>query len=153
MIIGNIPSSMIMTGFAHRPTTEVLPACSKEIILSLIKGNILLFIFLNSSAHFDYWGKGFGKVLFTSAIKEMQNLGVISSYSRPRVSNDNPYSEALFRTCKYCSSYPTEGFESIDAAREWVKGFVEWYNNELECSNESGHTKSQKSFCFLSISI
>lgn len=61
---------------------------------------------------------------------KLESLGVISSYSRPRVSNDNPYSEALFRTCKYCSSYPTEGFDCIDAAREWTKGFVEWYNNE-----------------------
>ncbi len=61
---------------------------------------------------------------------KLESLGVISSYSRPRVSNDNPYSEALFRTCKYRSSYPEEGFGSINAAREWVKGFVEWYNNE-----------------------
>lgn len=61
---------------------------------------------------------------------KLESLGVISSYSRPRVSNDNPYSEALFRTCKYRSNYPVEGFESIDAAREWVNEFVEWYNNE-----------------------
>ena len=61
---------------------------------------------------------------------KLESLGVISSYSRPRVSNDNPYFEALFRTCKYRSSYPIEGFDSIDAAREWVNGFVEWYNNE-----------------------
>lgn len=61
---------------------------------------------------------------------KLEYLGVISSYSRPRVSNDNPYSEALFRTCKYRSSYPTEGFSSIDIAREWVSGFVDWYNNE-----------------------
>ena len=61
---------------------------------------------------------------------KLESLGVNSSYSRPRVSNDNPYSEALFRSCKYRSSYPTEGFESIDVAREWVKGFVEWYNNK-----------------------
>jgi putative transposase len=61
---------------------------------------------------------------------KLESLGIISSYSRPRVSNDNPYSEALFRTCKYCSEYPTEGFESVDSAREWVNGFVEWYNNK-----------------------
>lgn len=61
---------------------------------------------------------------------KLESLGVISSYSRPRVSNDNPYSEALFRTCKYRSSYPTEGFNSIDASREWVNGFVNWYNND-----------------------
>jgi putative transposase len=61
---------------------------------------------------------------------KLESLGVISSYSRPRVSNDNPYSESLFRTCKYRSNYPVEGFETIAAAREWVNGFVEWYNNE-----------------------
>ena len=61
---------------------------------------------------------------------KLESLGIISSYSRPRVSNDNPYSEALFRTCKYRSSYPVEGFGTIYAAREWVNGFVEWYNNE-----------------------
>lgn len=61
---------------------------------------------------------------------KLEFLGVMSSYSRPRVSNDNPYSEALFRTFKYRSNYPKEGFGTIDNAREWVKGFVEWYNNE-----------------------
>lgn len=61
---------------------------------------------------------------------KLESLGIISSYSRPRVSNDNPYSETLFRTCKYRSSYPVEGFGNIYAFREWVNGFVEWYNNE-----------------------
>jgi putative transposase len=61
---------------------------------------------------------------------KLESLGVISSYSRPRVSNDNPYSEALFRTCKYRSNYPVNGFKTIDAAREWVSGFVNWYNND-----------------------
>jgi len=60
---------------------------------------------------------------------KLEALGVIASYSRPRVSNDNPYSEALFRTCKYRKDYPTEGFDSILKAREWVEGFVNWYNN------------------------
>lgn len=61
---------------------------------------------------------------------KLEVLGVISSYSRPRVSNDNPYSEALFRTCKYRPGYPTEGFQTINDAREWVLEFVNWYNNE-----------------------
>jgi putative transposase len=61
---------------------------------------------------------------------KLESLGVLSSYSRPRVSNDNPYSEALFRTCKYRSNYPSEGFVNIDTAREWVNGFVNWYNHE-----------------------
>ena len=53
----------------------------------------------------------------------------MTSYSRPRVSNDNPYSEALFRTCKYRPDYPYEGFKNVDEARKWVMKFVDWYNN------------------------
>ncbi|HAT1987757.1 TPA: transposase [Legionella pneumophila] len=55
-------------------------------------------------------------------------MGVISSYSRPHVSNDNPFSEALFRTLKYCPLWPSTGFKSIDDARKWVAKFVDWYN-------------------------
>ncbi|WP_344559757.1 DDE-type integrase/transposase/recombinase, partial [Kitasatospora saccharophila] len=40
----------------------------------------------------------------------MEKLGIIASYSRPRVSNDNPFSEALFRTCKYRPDWPNKGF-------------------------------------------
>jgi transposase InsO family protein len=61
---------------------------------------------------------------------KMLELGVVRSYSRPRVSNDNPYSESLFRTVKYHPRWPSEGFESLDAARAWVKAFVQWYNHE-----------------------
>lgn len=64
---------------------------------------------------------------FTMQAK-MRDLGVASSYSRPRVSNDNPYSEALFRTTKYHHSWPKDGFKNIADAREWVTNFVNWYN-------------------------
>ncbi len=61
----------------------------------------------------------------------LQRLGVATSFSRPSVSNDNPYSESLFRTLKYRPAYPSSGaFESIEAAREWVAAFVRWYNTE-----------------------
>ena len=60
----------------------------------------------------------------------LQHLGIEASYSRPRVSNDNPYSEALFRTTKYRPDYPAEGFAELAQAREWVLGFVRWYNEE-----------------------
>lgn len=60
----------------------------------------------------------------------LQRLGVIPSFSRPGVSNDNPYSEALFRTLKYGPKYPEKGFESLSKAREWVASFIEWYNRE-----------------------
>lgn len=58
----------------------------------------------------------------------LEKLGVQSSFSRPRVSNDNPYSESLFKTMKYCPKYPFNGFSSLEEAREWVQDFVRWYN-------------------------
>lgn len=66
---------------------------------------------------------------FTMKAK-LEELGVTNSYSRPRVSNDNPFSEALFKTLKYVSNYPADGFGSLKAARDWVQGFVGWYNHE-----------------------
>ena len=60
----------------------------------------------------------------------LQRLGVIASFSRPSVSDDNPFSEALFRTLKYRPEYPERAFEDIAAARTWVERFVRWYNHE-----------------------
>lgn len=60
----------------------------------------------------------------------MERLGVTPSFSRPRVSDDNPYSESLFRTLKYRPSYPAGAFESLEAAQLWVQRFVHWYNEE-----------------------
>ena len=60
----------------------------------------------------------------------LEKLGVQSSFSRPRVSNDNPYSEALFKTMKYRPKYPFNGFKSLEEARKWVDKFVKWYNKE-----------------------
>jgi len=65
----------------------------------------------------------------------MQKLGVIPSFSRPSVSNDNPYSEALFKTLKYTPIYPVKPFESIEDTRVWVKKFTEWYNTQHRHSN------------------
>jgi len=59
----------------------------------------------------------------------MQKLGIVPSFSRPSVSNDNPYSESLFRTLKYRPSYPSKPFESVDEARQWVADFAQWYNH------------------------
>jgi len=58
----------------------------------------------------------------------MQKLGVVPSFSRPAVSNDNAYSEALFKTLKYVPGYPTKPFEDIEEARQWLMQFVQWYN-------------------------
>ena len=46
------------------------------------------------------------------------------------MSNDNPYSEALFKTCKYRPGFPDKPFASLGHARDWVAGFVPWYNAE-----------------------
>jgi len=63
-------------------------------------------------------------------LSKMVELGVTPSRGRPRVSNDNPYSEALFRTLKYCPQWPKGGFADVEAARAWVRDFVRWYNHE-----------------------
>ena len=60
---------------------------------------------------------------------KLTDLGVAPSFSRPGVSNDNAFSEALFRTCKYRPLYPEKGFATVEEARAWVYAFVEWYNN------------------------
>jgi putative transposase len=57
-------------------------------------------------------------------------LGIVASFSRPQVSNDNPYSEALFRTLKYRPWYPNRPFQTLEEARAWVSAFVDWYNDE-----------------------
>jgi hypothetical protein len=48
--------------------------------------------------------------------------------------DDNPYSEALFRTVKYRRDYPYRGFESLEEARRWVLEFVRWYNHDHQHS-------------------
>ncbi|ANB01569.1 transposase [Ectothiorhodospira sp. BSL-9] len=63
-------------------------------------------------------------------LEKLRDMNIDPSFSRPRVSNDNAYAEALFRTCKYVPGYPAKGLESLDKAREWVHGFVRWYNHE-----------------------
>ena len=65
----------------------------------------------------------------TTVLAMLQWLGIEPSYSRPRVSDDNPYAEALFRTAKYRPDFPTKGFPDLDAARAWASRFVQWYNH------------------------
>jgi putative transposase len=71
-----------------------------------------------------------GPMKGSTMLATLHRLGVLASFSRPRVSDDNPYAEALFRTLKYRPGYPRKPFESIAAARAWVAGFVAWYNTE-----------------------
>jgi putative transposase len=72
-----------------------------------------------------------GATLKATTVLAMLNwLGIKPSYSRPRVSDDNPYAEALFRTAKYRPEFPVKGFADLDTAREWARRFVHWYNEE-----------------------
>jgi putative transposase len=64
----------------------------------------------------------------STMLATLQKPGVVPSFSRPKISNDNPYSESLFRTMKYRPEYPAKPFESIADAQGWVVGFVRWYN-------------------------
>lgn len=66
----------------------------------------------------------------STMVATLQWLGIVPSFSRPHVSDDNPYSEALFRTLKHTPAYPRLPFSSADAARRWVTNFVDWYNSE-----------------------
>ena len=59
----------------------------------------------------------------------LEDLDIIKSHSRPKVSNDNPYSEAQFRTLKYCPVFP-ERFESLDEAETFCHHFFEYYNHK-----------------------
>ena len=64
----------------------------------------------------------------------LQNLGVMPSFSRPSVSNDNPFSESLFKTLKYHPGLPDKPFETLEEARLWCAGFQHWYNEEHQHS-------------------
>ncbi len=74
----------------------------------------------------------------------LEELGVLRSFSRPRVSNDNPYSESLFRTVKYRPDYPSRPFASKAQACEWVASFVDWYNHQHRHSGIKFVTPQQR---------
>lgn len=99
----------------HHSANLINEICKKE---KINKNQLVL--------HADNGGAMKGATMLAT----LQRLGVVPSFSRPRVSNDNPYSESLFKTLKYCPQYPSKPFESIEQASEWVNQFVYWYNNE-----------------------
>ena len=98
---------------AEHASTLMKKACLRE---SIQPGELIL--------HADNGGPMKGATMLAT----LQRLGVVPSFSRPSVSDDNPYSEALFRTLKYVPNYPDKPFDSLEAAREWVHAFVTWYN-------------------------
>ena len=74
----------------------------------------------------------------------LYDLGITPSNSRPRVSNDNPYSESLFKTLKYRPNYQPKGFETIEEAREWCQLFVKWYRYDNHHSGIKFLTPAQR---------
>lgn len=74
----------------------------------------------------------------------LENLGVLMSYSRPHVSDDNPFSESLFGTMKTRPEYPRRPFANIEEARAWCTAFVRWYNETHRHSAIGFVTPSQR---------
>lgn len=72
----------------------------------------------------------------------LADLGITKTHSRPYVSNDNPYSEAQFKTLKYCPSFPDQ-FGSIQGSRSFCQAFFAWYNDEHKHTGISLLTPAQ----------
>ncbi len=92
------------------------------------------------SLHSDNGGPMKGATMLST----LQLLGVMPSFSRPSVSDDNPYSESLFKTLKYCPFYPENKFTTLSAAQIWVSQFVHWYNHEHRHSGIRYVTPNQR---------
>lgn len=71
-----------------------------------------------------------GPMKGSTMLATLQRLGIVASFSRPSVSDDNAICEALFRTLKYRPGFPRKPFGSLELARTWVETFVAWYNDE-----------------------
>lgn len=80
----------------------------------------------------------------TTVLAMLHWLGIKPSYSRPRVSDDNAFAEALFRTAKYRPEFPAQGFATLEAAREWAAAFAHWYNVEHRHSGIRYVTPAQR---------
>jgi transposase InsO family protein len=80
----------------------------------------------------------------TTVLAMLHWLGITPSHSRPRVSDDNAFAEALFRTAKYRPEFPTKGFADLDAAQNWARRFVHWYNHEHRHSGIRYVTPAQR---------
>lgn len=75
----------------------------------------------------------------------LADLGIARSHSRPRVSNDNPYSESAFKTLKHCPAFP-DRFGSIPDARAFCERFFSYYNHEHRHSGIGLHTPASVHF-------
>ena len=120
---------MMVDIFSRKVTAwEVYEVESGEYASALFKRGVLS---ENCSSTLQCLHADNGAIQKSSTLRStLERLGVEASYSRPRTSNDNAISEALFRTTKYRPDYPHEGFESLEQARQWCRAFVHWYNEE-----------------------
>ena len=80
----------------------------------------------------------------STMLATLQWFGIIPSFSRPHVSDDNPYSEALFRTLKHTPAYPHLPFANLGSGHRWVARFVNWYNGEHRHSGIRYVTPNQR---------
>ncbi len=122
-LVEDIYSRMIVAWEIHETESAeyasemITKACMKHSIAALDKPLVL---------HSDNGSPMRGGTMLST----LQRLGVVTSFSRPRVSDDNPYSEAIFRTLKYRPEYPRSAFADLESARTWVHGFTQWYNKK-----------------------
>jgi transposase InsO family protein len=89
-------------------------------------------------------GDNGGTFKATTVLAMLYWLRVQPSYSRPRVSDDNPFIESLFRTAKYRPEFPAHGFTDLQHARRWAADFVHWYNHEHRHSGIRYVTPAQR---------
>jgi putative transposase len=80
----------------------------------------------------------------TTVLAMLHWLGIEPSYSRPRVSDDNAFAEAVFRTAKYRPEFPARGFKDLEEARLWGAQFAQWYNFEHRHSGIRYVTPAQR---------
>lgn len=84
-----------------------------------------------------------GPMVCATMRSTLEKLGVTPSFSRPNVSNDNAFSESLFKTLKYTAGYP-KSFATLETACEWVAKFVDWYNDKHRHSGIGYVTPAQR---------
>ena len=94
----------------------------------------------------DYLHSDNGAAMVSKPVSRLSSLlGVELSFSRPSVSNDNPYSEALFKTCKYTLEFP-ERFDDFGEAQAYCEWFFAMYNTEHRHSGIGYHTPTNVHF-------
>ncbi|MBK7300248.1 MAG: transposase [Moraxellaceae bacterium] len=66
----------------------------------------------------------------STMLATLQALGIAKSFSRPAVSNDNPFAESVFNTLKHRPQLPLKRFNDVSEARQWAERLIRWYNHE-----------------------